>query len=434
MSRLANIIIPSLVYKSAMKKLYILILLMVIASAAQAQFTVSGQVLRTNGDSVQGAIVHIYPDTSSGPLTFTPVKDTTNSSGVYSVQLPSIPIGSKYFVSTLDCDSSTYVINQLTYAGSSQGTNLIICVTASSKFSGYVYLGSPSLRPQQKDAWVYLISKCPGDVLSYVDTLETDTNGYFQVDTFPTLGTGCQLVMKAALKTTSSDYKKYLPAYHQSATAYSLRWSGGKEISKADSKNGVIILLPEAINPFGGPSVLAGHAIDDASQMKLADKVLFITDMSDVTVDHTFTDVNGNFSFTNLQFGTYKLFGDVWSKDNPDLVVTVDADHVSYYNIVFHENSTEFKGVIAVSVADNTLSNDIQVYPNPVQDYIYIYDAGNRAGDKTVTLLNTTGAVLFSQHYSTDNTIAVPVQALPQGIYILNITTTAGRATYRIAK
>ncbi len=156
--------------------------------------------------------------------------------------------------------------------------------------------------------------------------------------------------------------------------------------------------------------------------------------MNDVTVDHTFTDVNGNFSFTNLPFGTYKLFGDVWGKDNPDLVVTVDADHVNYYNIVFHENSTEFKGMIAVSVGDNTLSTDMLVYPNPAQDYIYIHDAGNHAGDKTVTLMNTTGAVVFAQQYSTDNTIAVPLQALPQGMYILNITTSAGHATYRIVK
>lgn len=418
-----------------MKKIYLLILLLSAASMAQGQFTVSGLVNKTNGDSVQGAIVHVYPDTTSGPPTFTPVMDTTNSAGAFSVQLPAIPNGSKYIVATLDCDNTTYVSNQLTSTGSNQGTTLTICVAPSTNFSGYVYLGGPLKRPAVKDAWVYLISKCPGDVLSYIDTVETDTNGYFQVDSFPSLATGCELIMKAVLKNTSADYKKYLPAYHESSTTYSLRWSGGKEISQPASKNGVIILLPEAMNPHGGPSVLAGHARDEATQTRLPDKVIFITDMNDVTVDHTFTDANGDFAFTNLPFGTYKLFGDVWGKDNPDLVVTVDADHVSYYNIVFHENGTEFRGMIAVSVAGNSaLANNILVYPNPAQDFIYIQHASGRAGDKTITLMNTTGSVVFHQQYSPAATIAVPVQALPRGVYILNIATGDGHATYRIVK
>ncbi len=419
-----------------MKKLYILILLLCFAAGANGQRMVRGQVLRTNGDTVINAKVYIYPDTVNDSATFVPMLDTTNVNGSFQFTLPlSVPFGAKFIISTLDCDSATYVTNNLTYAGVNINSNLIICVVQNTSFSGYVHLGSPLKRPAIKDAWVYLISKCPGDVLSYIDTVETDTNGYFRVDSFPTLGTGCELIMKAVLKTTSTDYKKYLPAYHETATTYSLRWSGGKEITKPASKNGVIILLPEAMNPHGGPSVLAGHARDEATQTRLPDKVLFITDMNDVTVDHTFTDANGDFAFTNLPFGTYKLFGDVWGKDNPDLVVTVDADHVSYYNIVFRENGTEFKGMIAVSVADNSaLSQNIQVYPNPVQDVIYIHYAGNNTGDVQVTLMNTTGGTVYSNQYNTGNTIAVPVQSLPQGVYILNIGTDNCRATYRILK
>ncbi|MBZ0097743.1 MAG: T9SS type A sorting domain-containing protein, partial [Taibaiella sp.] len=221
----------------------------------------------------------------------------------------------------------------------------------------------------------------------------------------------------------------------ETANTYSLRWSGGKEISQAASKNGVIILLPEAMNPHGGPSVIAGHAIDSMTQNRLPDKVLFITDMNDVTIDHTFTDHNGNFSFTNLPFGTYKLFGDVWGKDNPDLVVTVDADHVNILNIIFTENSTEFRGAIAVSVADNSgLQNALTVYPNPVRDIVYISGAEKIDGDKQVTLTATSGAVMYRNSYSAGEKIAVPVQPLPQGIYILQLATGQGTATFRLVK
>lgn len=414
-----------------------LILLVCLATAANAQRQVTGMVLRTNGDSVQNAKVHLYADTLNDTISFAPLLDSTNANGFFQFTLPaSVPVGGKFVIATLDCDSTTYITRNLSYTGANMyGNNLIICVSPTTAFAGYVHLGSASKRPPPQEARVYLISKCPGNVLSFIDSVETDTNGYFQVDSFPTLGTGCELIMKAALKTTSSDYKKYLPAYHETANTYSLRWSGGKEISLAASKNGVIILLPEAMNPHGGPSVIAGRAIDSMTQNRLPDKVLFITDMNDVTIDHSFTDHNGNFSFTNLPFGTYKVFGDVWGKDNPDLVVTVDADHVNILNIVFTENSTEFRGAIAVSVADNSgLQSAVAVYPNPAQDIVYISGAEKIDGDKRVTLTATSGAVVYRNSYSSGEKIAVPVQPLPQGIYILQLATGQGTATYRLVK
>lgn len=419
-----------------MKKLYIFLLLLCLSGVAYGQFTVNGMVLRTNGDSVQGALVHIYPDTSSGPLTFTPVVDTTNSSGFYSVILPAIPNGSKFIVATLNCDNVTYVTNQHTATGNNISSNLVICVTPpSTQFSGYVYLGDVTKRPPQQQAQVYLISKCPGNALTYIDSVETDTNGFYSVGSFPTLSAGCELIMKAALKPMANDYTKYLPAYHETNTTYSLRWSGGKEVSQQVSQNGVNILLPQAINPFGGPSVIAGYAMDSTTQSRLHGKVLFITDMNDVTISHAFTNSNGEFSFGNLPFGTYKIFGDVWGKDNPDLVVTVDADHVNVYNVVFRESDTEFRGSIAVSVAGaKTLQDMIALYPVPAYDMVYVQGARGIPGDKSVVIRTITGKVVFTGAYSSGKDMGIPVHTLVPGVYLLNISTQQASVNFRLIK
>ncbi len=418
-----------------MKKLYILLLLLCISGMAFGQFTVSGLVQRTNGDSVQGAVVHVYPDTSSGPPTFTPVKDTTNSLGFYSVTLPAIPNGSKFIVATLDCDNFTYVTNQHTATGNNIFSTLIICVTPNTQFSGYVYLGDATKRPPQQQAQVYLISKCPGNVLSYIDSVETDTNGYYSVGSFPALATGCELIMKAALKPIATDYAKYLPAYHETNASYSLRWSGGKEISLQASKNGVNILLPEALNPFGGPSVIAGYAMDSTTQNRLPGKVMFITDMNDVTIGYVFTNSNGEFSFTNLPFGTYKIFGDVWGKDNPDLVVTVDADHVIVYNIIFRESATEFRGSVAVSVdGAQALQHILSVYPVPAHDMVYVQGAQKIPGDKSVVISGMTGNIVYTAAYAQGKNVEVPIHALPAGVYILKISSQKQSATFRLVK
>lgn len=408
-----------------------------MAAAVSGQRRVSGYVLRTNGDTVTNAKVICYPDTLTDTVHFATIVDSTDFKDSFVFILPpDVPVGGKFIIATLDCDSVTFVTKNLAYTGANMSNqNLTICVTPTTTFAGYVYLGSPGKRPPVAQAMVYLISKCPGDVLTYIDSVETDTNGFFLVDDFPTLGSGCQLVMKAALKTTAGDYKKYLPAYHQVTPAYSLRWSGGKEISQPDSKNGVNILLPEAMNPHGGPSVIAGLAVDSGTNTRLPDKVIFITDMHDVPVDHTFTDHNGNFSFTNIPFGTYKLFGDVWGKDNPDLVVTVDADHVNILNIVFTENTTEFRGSIALSVARNTeLQNTLSVYPIPASDIVYISGAEKIAGNKQATLTAISGAAVYSHNFSAGEDINIPVQTLPRGMYILRLATGAGTATFRVVK
>lgn len=396
---------------------------------------VTGQLKKLNGDTLKLTDVYIYADTTSGPPAFQSTVKKTDTTGVYVFTMPNnVPINTLFYVSTLDCDSQSYVINALTWTGSNMTSNLTICVAPSTKFSGYVYLGNVSKRPQTKDAQVYLISKCSGNLLTYIDSVETDTNGYYSFNAFPTLSTGCELVMRAALKNTSSEYKQFLPAYHESNTSYALKWSGGREIPVNVAKAGINIILPQAINPNGGPSSISGYA-KDGSNNRLEHEVMLITDMNDVTVDYTHTDNNGAYAFSNLPFGSYKVFGDVWGRDNIDFIATVDADHVHILNLIFLNDGTTYKGSIATSVAGrNGLVKTISIYPNPAKDNIYIKGAEDIRGEKQVILTDITGATVYQSNFAEKVSVTVPVGSLTSGVYLLKLSTATETAVFRVAK
>lgn len=416
-----------------MKKLFALILFTLLYYTGYSQFTVRGLIIDTNGDTVENQTVYIYPDTSSGPLTFTPRIATTDTMGFAVFISDTIPVNSPIKVSTFNCNGVLLTNNHIYTGATSISSNFNVCIVTPDTVKGYVHLGSPAKRPQPQQAMVYLISRCASNLVTYKDSILTDTNGFFKLDSFPKFDPGCGLIMSARLLPSSPDYNKYLPAYHNGDTAYQLRWYESKYIPQLVALGGVNILLPEAINPTGGPSKIAGYAIDAVAGGTAPNRILKMTDMNDVTVAYTYTDVNGRFMFSNLPFGTYKIFGDVWGKDNPELVVTVNADHVDEYEIIFSDKSNEFSGRIATSVGriDKSLAV-LNIYPNPVQNMLYVNGAEKLDGEKTLILTSITGKQISKTSFSDGQKPFIDCSYLPAGLYLLNVNTEIGSASFRV--
>lgn len=428
-----------------MKKIIILAFLFItaanLASAQNSQ--VLGNMKRYDSTLVKLDTVELYVDTNAGPQVFPPMQTMTDTSGDYIFNFPaSTPIGTVLKVSAKNCDGlifdSTYV-----YTGNKIICNLRVCVTAPQKFDGYVHLGGPNKRPVPGNARVYLIEKCPGNVsaVNLIDSVTTDTNGYYSFgSTYPTINIGCELIMRARLLSQSPDYTKYLPAYTTSNTSYSLRWSGGQEITSSMAFDGVNMLLPEAHNPFGGPCHFGGMVVDagtGSTGSALPGRIILMTDFNDVPVAYTYSDANGQFKISNIQFGTYKLFGDSWGRSNPDLLVKVDANKVVISNILFEEiDTTVFKGKLLTGIGQLNNQHLIKVYPNPVDNILNISGLSTLDDeDINIEILNSVGQKVYSDdtNSNTDKVI-IPVNSLVTGIYILHISTKQGIMTYRFSK
>jgi hypothetical protein len=89
------------------------------------------------------------------------------------------------------------------------------------------------------------------------------------------------------------------------------------------------------------------------------------------------------------------------------------------------------QGLMSAARTDNSSSQKLSYYPNPVNGTLWI----NPGGEGSMTISNFTGKVIRSQKLrSTDQTIAVDLSDQPTGMYILTFTSGAGTSRYHIMK
>ncbi len=229
-------------------------------------------------------------------------------------------------------------------------------------------------------------------------------------------------------------YSSYLPTYYTS----SLNWSGATALSIANlTSSATNVSLISGTNP-GGPAFVGGSVILGANKTAgvgapLSKRILILTKSSGEAIGYVYSDASGKFQFPNLPYGSYKIFGDAAGKANPQLSFTLSAASPRITDIVFEENSKSFTGHLNnVGVAGTTLEA-LSVYPNPATAAVQVRGLEAIKGSKTLTLSTTTGALISRQVVETGNAV-IATDNLPAGIYLLQVQTAQGNASFRIVK
>ncbi len=420
-----------------MKKLFLLSIPVFLSAAAFAQLaTVQGTVTNTNNVPVANHPVHINSDSTNGG--WIGVNVNTDVNGHYSYTVPSsltISNGLNIYTYTQNCNNS-YIYHTNVVSGATVTSDFVLCVTPPPHYNiaGTIYadsLGADS-------GTVYIIKKTMDSVttgswiLTLVDSVNTDILGNYSVQ----VPIGSYLV-KAALKPSSLNYSTNLPTYYNG----SLSWSGATTVNVVNNNVNVTYSLMPGVNP-GGPAFIGGSVLVGANKTTavgdpLANRSLLLTDMNNNPVAYTYSDANGQFSITNLAYGSYKLFGDRLNLNNPALVVTLDANHQGITNIVFKENSTSFAGGFATAASVKDLSENLKkvaAYPNPAGNVLNVAGLQQIKGNKTLQLTSISGQVLYSETVSGNDVISINTAALSAGMYLLHIQTSEGTTIMKIAR
>ena len=393
--------------------------------------TVSGTLLNINGAPVAGANVSL--NLISGV-----VSTTTNSSGAYTLTIPA--------TLTLGTNMTWHAQNSCGFRNKTithKGVNIVQTDTLPANWCNTI---SGTVSKQgggaAASAKVYLICEFYDStftpaaiILRAMDSTITNASGqysFFNVG-FATL---VQRI-KAALQPSDPSYWNYLPTYHDS----SLTWSGattfGYSTWTANASN-MNVSLRAGTNP-GGPGFIGGNVLVGANKSTgvgdpLSQRILLLTTDNDVAVGYAFSDASGAFSFPNLPYGNYKLFGDAGGKTNPPLAITLSASAASVTNVVFEENDKKFEGHIGGVGVPTQKSDALRLYPNPAGAYITLNGLNSLAGNKTVVVRNVAGAMVYSVEAASGDVFTIPTEKLPAGIYILQLHTTSGVHNLRFVK
>lgn len=344
-------------------------------------------------------------------------------------------------------DGSTFVVLNVDEPGeycltatNSQGCTASACYTvcAIDSASVTVTLGQDSSMANSFPAEVFVIEydTAQGGILTGIDTLLTDAFGNLLIEDLP----DGPYLLKAALLPGSPLYADYLPTYYKS----SLLWSGATPLQPLSIPNwagncGVphfwLNLIPGQ-NP-GGPGFIGGLISEGANfagnndTEKLgggapfpgASVVLTLLDGTPVAV--AVTDVNGQYSFENLAWGTYIITLDIPGLTPVSATVTIGPGQPSLTNVNFKvdENS------VALPTQNIVAEKLVKIFPNPTHDLLTV----EIPAAAELTLTNMQGQTILRTHENGPQA-RLSLSELPGGIYFLNVRMASGLQILKVVK
>ena len=413
-----------------MKKFFLSALCAFIGTVAMAQATISGTV--TDNAALPVANHMVFAEDSFASQWSDSA--LTDAAGNYTMTIPAWVTYCSMRVYTDENCAPWTLQNGYYYTGNNITSDFVLCanVLPPATISGQVTDVNPAYGDSA--AIVYLIDQTYDSVaMTYIltakDSAATDMFGNYSINVPVTYST---LLVKAAEQSFSPEYANYLPTYYTS----SLSWSGATSVAPNATAN---IQLIAGTNP-GGPAFIGGDVLQGANKSTavgdpLNKRILILTTGANVPVAYAYSNASGHFSFPSVPYGAYKIFGDAPGKSNPAFSFTLDAAHPSISNIEFQEHAHLFEGHIATAVVNvNGKLSGISLYPNPAVDNVNVLGLETVSGAKTITLSSMNGATVYTHTFNDGEKTVVPVNGLSKGVYMLNINTTDGVATFKLTK
>jgi hypothetical protein len=288
---------------------------------------------------------------------------------------------------------------------------------------GYVYLPD-SINEGSVEGWAYLIvyDETEG-TLTAVDTTALENFGgaaYYKFDAQP----AGEYLVKAALAPGTNGYEAHLPTYYGNV----LWWDEAGSITLPFNGWGTFnfTLIP-GDNP-GGPGFIGGYVADGANLQSGEIEVrgsepmegvsIILLDEEETPVSYTYTDINGEFMFPSLAYGTYKV------------VIEHIGYEQQYYWVTLSEENPGAEGlnfeIGAESITDtDELANEavLSVFPNPASSTLQIV-AAEMQGQGAIQVWNAQGQMVLSRTNveMSGTTTTLDVSTLPAGIYYLQVS------------
>lgn len=135
------------------------------------------------------------------------------------------------------------------------------------------------------------------------------------------------------------------------------------------------------------------------------------------------SDINGNFNFGGLAFGTYQIYPDVAGITTTPMFVTVSEEKPVAGDISLVINNQEITFSVPESQSEY-IENVAYVYPNPVRDQAHIKFNMKKSSTLKLLLYDPLGRLIRQQttyHGLGEQELVLDASTLPKGLYHVSI-------------
>ncbi len=356
---------------------------------------------------------------------------TYAASGIYTVTLTVNWVDS--LSGTVQCSTTV-----------SSGISIVVVPPVTNRISGNVFF--PGTAPADSSVIssckVWLIKYNPGTmILEAVDSTNIGVyNGaYYEFIDEPAGAYRVKVAVQYILPTVYG----YAPTYHDS----SLMWSSATVINHAsglDDNNCVYMLsgtVPTGSGFIGG-NVTTGANKGTTSTVPAVGLLVYAVDAAtNKAVQSVVTDASGNYSFSNLPYGTYYVHPELINYVTTNYTgITISAATPSMTTAGFKEHTISHT-ITPVPVGIASVSSGVTgvtVFPNPVQGKLNIGYNIMQAEEAAIVITDVSGKEVYNTIMNFKpgtvgtGSLAIDVSALADGLYILKVKSVSINYTNKV--
>lgn len=274
------------------------------------------------------------------------------------------------------------------------------------------------------EAKVYLIKLITGGILDAIDSTTTDANGMYTFTNKPI----DDYRIKVALQASSPDYAINIPTYFTSA----LMWYNAQVITLFGNTYSKDVYMSYGTNT-GGSGFISGNVFLGANKPTRsgnADVTLILIDQSNQQpVSYAKTDANGNYSFSNVPYGTYKVYGELLNRASiPDnIILNAAQSSFTNKNFVYNDNVIQPTS-ISLSVGEQAQQTAWSIYPNPANNQFTMLSSA----DAVLRIVDVTGRQIQHVKLEKGKAQQFDCSQWQAGIYLLEQSSKSERKTMKL--
>ena len=223
----------------------------------------------------------------------------------------------------------------------------------------------------------------------------------------------------------SGDIDEYLPTYYGDA----IFWEDATIVSLGNAANPYDIHLVLAEGTADGNGNINGDLVgeDFKSQLDENQISLFLLDENNNALEITYSQLNSDFDFSNLAYGTYIVYAEITGLPTEAAVITLSADNPSA-NVTIEitangattgigNHAALFAGAIGA------------IYPNPVSNQAQIQISMEKQTTLNILIYNQIGQIVHSTQIIAaegSSVVTIPTKELKHGVYNLQFMSEDG--------
>jgi len=169
--------------------------------------------------------------------------------------------------------------------------------------------------------------------------------------------------LRAKPATGSSFASVYLPTFYEN----SVYWEDATLLNLGTAQNPYDIHLISYNIENNGNYIINGQLVSGDKSLSIADQVVLLLDENNTVRGWTLTDINGNFSFADLQAGTYGIYPEITGLTTYPYFVVLNEDTSPVFVQMVVSGQTITVGENPVSV-----NQGCRIFPNPANETLTV--------------------------------------------------------------